>query len=83
MLVVLYGLSDLTKAKAIADQLRTAALPPIRFGTDQIAVTVSVGATMATSAESVDAIIARADHAMDQAKPQGRDQVVVIPSGPV
>ena len=83
MLVVLYGLSDLTKAMAIGEKMRVAALPPIRFGRDQIAVTISVGVTLATSAESVDAIIARADHAMYQAKQQGRDQVMAIPSGPV
>jgi PleD family two-component response regulator len=35
---------------------------------------------LATSAESVDTIIARADQAMYLAKQQGRDQVMAIPA---
>ena len=81
MLVVLYGLNDLAKALVIGDKIRAAAQVPIEFGPDQITVTISVGVTLASSEESVDAIIARADHAMYQAKQQGRDQVMAIPAG--
>ena len=79
MLVVLYGLNDLAKAMLIGEKLRVAAHTPIDFGMQVIKVTISVGVTLATSAESVDTIIARADRAMYLAKQQGRDQVMAIP----
>ena len=81
MLVVLYGLNDLAKAMLIGEKLRVAAHAPIDFGMQVIKVTISVGVTLATSAESVDTIIARADQAMYLAKQQGRDQVMAIPAG--
>ena len=80
MLVVLYGLNDLAKAMLIGEKLRVAAQAPIDFGMQVIKVTISVGVTLATSAESVDTIIARADQAMYLAKQQGRDQVMAIPA---
>lgn len=80
MLVVLYGLNDLAKAMAIGEKIRVAAHAPICFGDHQITASISVGVTLATSAETVDAIIARADQAMYQAKQQGRDQVMAIPA---
>ena len=80
MLVVLYGLNDLAKAMLIGEKLRVAAQAPIDFGLQVIKVTISVGVTLATSAESVDTIIARADQAMYLAKQQGRDQVMAIPA---
>ena len=80
MLVVLYGLNDLAKAMLIGEKLRVAAHAPIDFGMQVIKVTISVGVTLATSAESVDTIIARADKAMYLAKQQGRDQVMAIPA---
>ena len=61
MLVVLYGLNDLAKAMLIGEKLRVASHAPIDFGMQVIKVTISVGVTLATSAESVDTIIARAD----------------------
>ena len=82
MLVVLYGLNDLAKAMLIGEKLRVAAQAPIDFGMQIIKVTISVGVTLATSAESVDTIIARADQAMYLAKQQGRDQVMAIPAAP-
>jgi diguanylate cyclase (GGDEF)-like protein len=80
MLVVLYGLNELGQAMAIGEKLRLAAYQPIDFGVQQIKLSISVGVTLATSAESVDAIIARADQAMYLAKRQGRDQVMAIPA---
>ena len=80
MLVVLYGLNELGQAMAIGEKLRLAAHLPIDFAAQQITVSISVGVTLATSAESVDAIIARADKAMYLAKQQGRDQVMAIPA---
>jgi GGDEF domain-containing protein len=64
----------------IGEKLRVAAQAPIDFGVQTIKVTISVGVTLATSAEAVDTIIARADQAMYLAKQQGRDQVMAIPS---
>jgi diguanylate cyclase (GGDEF)-like protein/PAS domain S-box-containing protein len=80
MLVVLYGLNELGQAMAIGEKLRLAAHQPIDFGVQQIKLSIGVGVTLATSAESVDAIIARADQAMYLAKRQGRDQVMAIPA---
>ncbi len=80
MLVVLSGLTDLAKAMAIAETMRAAVQIPIAFGPEQIAVSISVGVTLASSEDSVEALIARADHAMYQAKQQGRDQVIAIPA---
>ena len=50
MLVVLYGLNDLAKAMLIGEKLRVAAHAPIDFGMQVIKVTISVGVTLATSA---------------------------------
>ena len=78
MLVVLYGLNDLGKAIAIGEKL-LAAHQPIDFGAQQIKVSISVGVTLAASAESADSIIARAEQAMYLAKRHGRDQIMTVP----
>jgi len=79
MLVVLYGLNDLGKAMAIGEKLLLAAHQPIDFGAQQIKVSISVGVTLAASAESADSIIARAEQAMYLAKRHGRDQIMTVP----
>ena len=43
-----------------------------------ITITLSIGVTLAHPDEGTDALIARADDAMYQAKKQGRNQVVAI-----
>ena len=78
MLVALPGLNDLGKAMMIAEKIRAAAHRPLAFAEHQISFSISVGVTLASSTESVDAILARADRAMYQAKQRGRDQVMAI-----
>jgi len=79
MLVVLYGLNDLGKAMAIGEKLLLAAHQPIDFGAQSIKPSINMAVTLATSAESVDSIIARVDQAMYLAKRHGRDQIMTVP----
>jgi diguanylate cyclase (GGDEF)-like protein/PAS domain S-box-containing protein len=78
MLVALPGLNSLDKAMMIAEKIRIAAHRPLDFAEHKIRFSISVGVTLASSAESVDAILARADRAMYQAKQRGRDLVMAI-----
>jgi PleD family two-component response regulator len=46
----------------------------------RFAVTLSIGVTLYRPGESVDALVARADAAMYDAKTSGRDRVIAIPA---
>ena len=81
-MVVLRGVHDLGAATRVAERLRCAAAEPIPFEGGTLVATLSIGVTLALPDEGVDAILARADDAMYQAKEQGRNRVVVLPVAP-
>ena len=76
LLVVLHGVRDLDDAVAVAEKLRRRTAEPIHTAVGPITVTLSIGVTLAHPSESTDALLARADAAMYQAKNGGRNQVV-------
>ena len=82
MLVLLYGVQDLDNAVAIAEKIRLAIEAPFPSDAGQINITISIGATLAQRDEPIDAIIARADMAMFEAKREGRNQVIQSPPPP-
>ena len=67
-------------APALAERMRAAvAATPIPTPAGPIPVTISVGLTaLATGDASLDQLLARADHALYQAKEAGRNQVVQV-----
>ncbi len=79
LVVVLAGVHDIDEAVSIAEKIRTAVREPIPIPDGVLHVTVSIGVTIARPAETVDAVIARADTAMYRAKSLGRDRVLPIP----
>jgi diguanylate cyclase (GGDEF)-like protein/PAS domain S-box-containing protein len=81
LMVVLYGVRTLEDACAVAEKLRKAAAKPIATAAGPIAVTLSIGVTLAQPSEPADAAIARADTAMYRAKRRGRNQVVALRAG--
>ena len=78
LLVVLVGVTDLEEALERAEALRTSVRQPLPIATTSLEVTVSIGVTLFQRGESVDALVARADAAMYQAKQAGRDRVIPI-----
>ena len=78
LLVLLHGVRDLKDAMDIAEKLRRAAAEPIPTPAGPITITLSIGVTLARSGERTDALMARADDAMYQAKNSGRNQVVAF-----
>jgi diguanylate cyclase (GGDEF)-like protein/PAS domain S-box-containing protein len=78
LMVALRGVHDIDEAVLVAERLRCAAAAPIPFAGDAIVATLSIGATLALPDEGLDAILARADDAMYEAKAQGRNRVVAI-----
>ena len=78
LLVVLVGVRDVDDALNIAEDVRAAAALPIQVDGRPVSTTISVGVAMAEAGESVDALVARADGAMYEAKTNGRDQVVTL-----
>ena len=78
LLVVLVGVTDLEEALERAEGLRVAVRQPLPIATTNLEVTASIGVTLFQRGESVDALVARADAAMYQAKQAGRDRVIPI-----
>lgn len=78
LLVVLHGVQDLGNAMAIAEKLRLSAAEPIAIPGGTIQTTVSIGVALALPGEKTEALVARADEAMYQAKATGRNQVISI-----
>jgi diguanylate cyclase (GGDEF)-like protein len=76
LLVLLYGVHELTDTLGIADKIRRAAAEPVNTDGLRLTATLSLGVTLAVPGESVDDMIARADEAMYQAKQAGGDQVM-------
>ena len=76
-LVIVTGIHHADEAVAIAHQLRLACSQPISMPHAEMAATVSIGVSVGPSRESVDAMVARADDLMYEAKAAGRNRVVV------
>jgi diguanylate cyclase (GGDEF)-like protein len=79
-LVILNGLRNLDEAARIANRICSKAREPIEVPGGSARVTLSIGVTLRCGNEDPDRLIARADHAMYQAKNAGRDRVVAIPA---
>jgi diguanylate cyclase (GGDEF)-like protein/PAS domain S-box-containing protein len=78
LMVVLHDVRDLDDACRVAEKLRRLAAEPIETPAGTVQTTLSIGVTIARPGENTDAIIARADDAMYQAKHDGRNRVVAI-----
>lgn len=79
LLVILERVHSLDDAVRIAGKIREAVAVPVPTRAGDLDVTVSVGVTLAAGGESVDAMIARADVAMYEAKRAGRNRVIAVP----
>lgn len=80
ILVVLTGVRGLADAVRVAEKIRTAVASPVRSGEVEVCPTVSIGVTVADELEDTDAVVARADGAMYEAKSAGRNRVVSQPA---
>ncbi|OBB80375.1 diguanylate cyclase [Mycobacterium colombiense] len=76
MLVLLPGVRSSAELAQIAEKIRSRVAEPIHLSGNMIRATLSIGATLARSAESVDTVTARADEAMYRAKSGERNTVV-------
>jgi len=64
-------------ARAVAERIRRRfAGGPLRVGEVSLPLTISLGYTQARAGEDVDALVARADEALYNAKREGRDRVI-------
>jgi diguanylate cyclase (GGDEF)-like protein len=81
LLVILHGVHDLEEAVHIAEKLRESVGQPTPVAGGTVAVSASIGVTLADAGESVDQIVARADAAMYEAKRRGKDTVVSFGPG--
>jgi GGDEF domain-containing protein len=73
-----HGVRGIEEAMNVAEMLWRRAAEPIPTAAGPIAIALSIGVTIANPNESTDALLARADDAMCQAKNRGRNQVVAI-----
>ncbi len=78
MLVLLPGVHDIDEVLDIAEKIRCRVAEPIHHLGQTICATVSIGATLAVSGESVSEMTTRADTAMYEAKQAGRNTVTSI-----
>ncbi|AFS16007.1 MULTISPECIES: sensor domain-containing diguanylate cyclase [Mycobacterium] len=76
MLILLPGVRSADELAQIAEKIRRRVAEPIHVSGNTIGATLSIGATLALPAESVDAVTARADEAMYRAKSGDRNAVV-------
>ncbi|MFM8635692.1 MAG: diguanylate cyclase domain-containing protein [Planctomycetia bacterium] len=79
LIVVLQSVASLDEATACAEKLRRSAAESIRVGDDVIEATISIGVTLGGPGERIDALLARADDAMYEAKKLGKNRVVAVP----
>lgn len=78
LLVVLQSVPSLQAALAIATKIHAAAHAPLQLGDGELVPTLSIGVTLIQPEDAIDAVVARADQAMYQAKSGGRDRVIAI-----
>ncbi len=78
LLVVLQAVPSLQAAVAIATKIHAAAHAPLQLGDGELVPTLSIGVTLIQPEDAIDAVVARADQAMYQAKSGGRDRVIAI-----
>ncbi|OBG68091.1 MULTISPECIES: sensor domain-containing diguanylate cyclase [unclassified Mycobacterium] len=76
ILALLPGVRNIDELARIAEKIRCRAAEPIRVSGNTISATLSIGATLALPGDTVDAVTARADAAMYQAKFGERNTVV-------
>lgn len=79
LIVVIRPGGLLDDAVVFAESLRCRAAEPIPAGDHVIRVTISIGVTLAGPGEDVDAVLARADDAMYEAKKRGKNRVIAVP----
>jgi diguanylate cyclase (GGDEF)-like protein/PAS domain S-box-containing protein len=77
-LVVLDGVHELDEAADIAEKIRASISGPIEVPGGVVTTTMSIGVTLSGAGENADAMVARADEAMYDAKAAGRDKVITI-----
>ena len=65
------------KAEAIRNAVRARA---IRFGRDDIQITISLGVAQYREAETLDSLVSRVDTALYRSKREGRDRVSIAPA---
>ena len=82
MMIVLHGVHGINDAVGVAEKLRRSAAAPVHYDGVSVVATVSIGVTLARPDESTDALVARADAAMYEAKQHGRNQVITIDGPP-
>jgi diguanylate cyclase (GGDEF)-like protein/PAS domain S-box-containing protein len=75
MLILLPGVRGTDELSRIAEKIRRRVAEPIHVSGTTICATLSIGASLALPAESIDAVTARADEAMYRAKSGDRDTV--------
>ena len=78
MMVVLHGVHGIKDAVGVAEKLRRSVATPVKYDGLTVEATVSIGVALARPDESTDALVARADAAMYEAKQHGRNQVITI-----
>ena len=79
LLVLLEGVTDLTEAMRLANEIGTIASLPMVVTGRLVQVTLSIGVTMMSENDCIESLLDRADRAMYRAKQFGRNRVVVIP----
>lgn len=82
LLVLLRHVQSLENAVAIAEKLRAAVMEPVVTAAGEVRISLSIGVTLMLPGEGADALMARADAAMYQAKQCGRNRVIPIEAGP-
>jgi diguanylate cyclase (GGDEF)-like protein/PAS domain S-box-containing protein len=78
IMVVLLGLNDPEAAVRIAEKIRASAAEPINTAEGIVHTSMSIGVTSMADGENPDALIARADSAMYEAKDIGRNRVIRV-----
>lgn len=81
--VLVVELGEAAASQRVVDRIeRSMAAPFVLPNGAEVPVGLSIGAVVADGTERVDSLIAAADHAMYQAKRDGRGPVVIVPAEP-
>ena len=78
ILVLLADTHGRDEAVRIAEKIRQRVTEPTTVDGQALSVTISIGVSVLVAGEKADALIARADQAMYEAKRLGRDRVIAI-----